>query len=101
MKHNKRPKLPRGLHFDPKSPNIFFNWRDGHGKQHGQSTHTADPAKALIFKLQFLERQRESLEEIECRSEDLSKLPIKQVSEMYFSWKAASNSKQTVGRERR
>jgi len=37
MKDKKRQRLPRGLHWDPKSQYISFNWRDSRGKQHGQS----------------------------------------------------------------
>jgi hypothetical protein len=32
VKNKKRPKLPRGLRWDPKSPYIFFSWRDQHGE---------------------------------------------------------------------
>jgi hypothetical protein len=28
MNHGKRPKLPRGLRWDPKSSYICFSWRD-------------------------------------------------------------------------
>jgi len=56
MKDKKRQRLPRGLHWDPKSQYISSNWRDSRGKQHGQSTHTTDPARALIFKLDFFEK---------------------------------------------
>jgi integrase len=100
VREQKRPKLPRGLHWDNKSPHIFFKWRDARGKQHGQGTNTDDPAKALIFKLQFLEEQRESQDQVEVR-EDLRKLPLKKVAEMYFGWKIANCAKSTIGRERR
>jgi hypothetical protein len=89
MKNRKRPKLSRGLYWDTKSSYIFFKWRDAHGKQHGQCTYTDEPAKALIYKLQFLEKQRETLEHQEIEAEDLGKLPLKKASEMYFNWKTA------------
>ncbi|HKF22081.1 MAG TPA: tyrosine-type recombinase/integrase [Candidatus Angelobacter sp.] len=54
-----------------------------------------------MFKLQFLERQSQNLDEIELDTEDLSHLPLGQVSEMYFKWKTANNSPLTVARERR
>ena len=101
MKDKKRQGLPRGLHWDRKSQYISFNWRDSRGKQHGQSTHTTDPAKALIFKLDFLEKQRESLDQIENVTENLSTLSLRQVSEMYFNWKRASNSANTISREQK
>lgn len=89
----KRPKLPRGLHWDPKSQFISFNGRDFLGKQHGQSTRLTDPAKALLFKLEFLEKQRQSLGEIEAKTQNT--LSLKEVSEMYFNCKQASNSVST------
>jgi integrase len=101
MKDRKRPKLPRGLHWDSKSPYIFFKWRDAHGKQRGQCTNTNEPAKAMIFKLQFLQQQRESLEHQEVQAEELGKLPLNKVSDMYFNWKTANGSKATIERERR
>lgn len=101
MKNRKWPKLPRGLYWDAKSPYIFFKWRDARGKQHGQCTSTDEPAKALIYKLQFLEKQRETLDQQEIGTEDLGKLPLKKVSEMYFNWKTANSSPPTVDRERR
>jgi integrase len=101
MKDKKRQRLPRGLHWDPKSQYISFNWRDSRGKQHGQSTHTTDPARALIFKLDFLKKQRASLDQIENATENLSTLNLRQVSEMYFNWKRASNSANTISREQK
>ena len=101
MKDKKRPKLPRGLHWAPKSQYISFNWRDSRGKQHGQSTHTTDPAEALIFKLDFLKKQRESLDQLENATENLGTLSLQRVSEMYFNWKRASSSANTICREQR
>jgi integrase len=102
MAKQKRPRLPRGLHWGLKSPFILFNWRDALGKQHHQSTGTNDPQEALLFKLNFLANREEKLEETEAdAAEDLGKLPLSNVSEMYFGWKTAKSSAATVERERR
>jgi integrase len=101
MTNRRRPRLPRGLHWDSKSPHIFFSWRDAQGKQHHQSTQETDPIQAQRFKLDFLERQRQNLDEIEYRTDDLTVMPLGQVSELYFKWKMANNSLLTVARERR
>jgi integrase len=102
MAKQRRPRLPRGLHWGPKSPYILFNWRDALGKQHHQSTGTTDPQEALLFKLKFLADREEKLEETEAEAaEDLGKLPLSKVSEMFFGWKAAKSSAATVERERR
>jgi integrase len=98
---NRRPKLPPSFHWDGRSPFIFFSWRDALGKQHHQSTKTDDPARALLFKLNFLKNREESLEETEAQAEDLGKLTLEKVSEMYFGWKSAKNSTATIERERR
>jgi hypothetical protein len=58
MKGTKRPKLPRGLRWRSNSPFIWFSWRDRRGKQHQQSTETADPAQALSNKLKFPAKQQ-------------------------------------------
>jgi integrase len=90
------------LHWGPQSPFILFNWRDALGKQHHQSTGTNDPQEALLFKLNFLANREEKLEETEAdAAEDLGKLPLSKVSEMYFGWKTAKSSAATVERERR
>ncbi|HEV2732626.1 MAG TPA: hypothetical protein VGV15_21550, partial [Terriglobales bacterium] len=102
MAQQKRPKLLRGLHWDRRSRFIFFNWRDALGKQHHRSTATTDPREALLFKLKFLANREEKLEETEAEAaEDLGKLPLSKVSEMYFGWKTAKSSTATVERERR
>lgn len=44
MKGTKRPKLPRGLRWRSNSPVIWFSGRDSRGKQHQQSTETANPS---------------------------------------------------------
>jgi hypothetical protein len=56
----KKPKLPRGLYWRNGSPHIYFSWRDSRRTQHQESAGTSDPAQALLFKLQFLERQIEN-----------------------------------------
>src|SRR5215470_15530037 len=102
MAQRKRAKLPPGLHWGRKTPFLLFNWRDSLGKQHHQSTGTADPQQALLFKVKFLADQEERLEETEAEAaEDLGKLPLSKVSEMYFGWKTAKSSAATVVRERR
>jgi len=102
MAKQKLPRLPRGLHWGAKSPYILFNWRDALGKQHHQSTGTTDPQEALLFKLKFLADREEKLEETEAEAaEDLGRLPVSKISEMYFGWKTAKSSVATIERERR
>jgi|SRR5579859_428874 len=101
MKDQKQPRLPRGLRWRRESQYIWFTWRNAEGVQRQKSTETTDPAKALSFKMNFLAGQQENREERESESADLSKLPLSQVSELYFEWKAASNSSLTIARERR
>jgi len=101
MKNKKRPRLPRGLRWRSESQYIWFTWRDAGGIQRQKSTETTDPAKALLFKMHFLTRQQENREECEPEGADLGKLPLSRVSDLYFEWKAASNSALTIARERR
>jgi hypothetical protein len=70
MEHGKRPTLPRGLRWDPRSPHICFSWRDERGRQHQQSTYTEDPAKALAYKQDFQKENRETINERRARTED-------------------------------
>jgi hypothetical protein len=78
MAQQRRPKLPRGLHWDGRSPFVFFNWRDALGKQRHQSTSKTDPQEALLFKLKFLAEREEKLEETEAdAAEDLGRVPIR------------------------
>ena len=101
MKGTKRPKLPRGLRWRSNSPFIWFSWRDGRGKQHQQSTETADPAQALSNKLKFLAKQQHEQEDFQTQANEMGKLPLERVAELYFNWKAASSSPRTIERERR
>ena len=101
MKHGKRPSLPRGLRWDPKSPYICFSWRDDRGRQHQQSTHTSDPAEALAFRQRFSQEKRDEIEEHRARAADQSRLPLATAARMYFDWKAATNSEGTIAREKR
>lgn len=101
MKDKKRPKLPRGLTWRPQSQYIWFVWYDANGKQHKKSTETADPARALLFKLRFLEEQGEKGRESTAESVDLTNESLERVSQLYFDWKLANNSTETVARERR
>lgn len=101
MEHGKRPTLPRGLRWDPRSPHICFSWRDERGRQHQQSTHTDDPAKALAFKQDFKKENRDAVEQRRARAADQSRLPLGEAARMYFGWKAATNRESTIARERR
>ena len=101
MNHGKRPKLPRGLRWDPKSSYICFSWRDVRGSQHQQSTHSADPAEAMAFKLNFLREKKDTAQERRVQSEDRSRLPLEKAAELYFNWKAADISPRTIAREKR
>jgi integrase len=101
MKGTKRPKLPRGLRWRSNSPFIWFSWRDTRGKQHQQSTETANPAEALSNKLKFLAKQEHEREDFKAQANEMGKLPLERVAELYFNWKAASSSPRTIQRERR
>jgi|GEM_PF-1017484 len=101
MKDCKRTKLPRGLRWKADSPFIWFSWRDARGKQHQKNTETDDPAKALAFKLEFLASEHEEIEETKTQAEDMGRLPLSRVAELYFEWKAASSAAVTIERERR
>ena len=100
MKDKKRAKLPRGLRWHSESRFIWFTWYDNQGRQHKKSTETSDPEKALLFKLRFLEQQ-EARKADEVESPDLTQSSLASVSELYFDWKLANNSPETVSRERR
>jgi len=101
MKGIKRPKLPRGLRWRSNSPFIWFSWRDSRGKQHQQSTETANPAEALSNKLKFLAKQEHERKDFKAQANEMGKLPLERVAELYFNWKAASSSPRTIERERR
>ena len=101
MKNGKRAKLPRGLRWKNDSPYIWFSWRDARGKQHQKNTETTDPAKALGIRLEFLASAQQEIEEIKTQSEDMGKLPLSRVADLYFEWKAASSAAVTIERERR
>jgi integrase len=101
MKNGKRPKLPRSLRWKSDSLFIWFSWRDARGKQHQKNTETTDPAKALGIKLEFLASEQQEIEQIKTQSEDMGKLPLSRVADLYFEWKAASSAAATIERERR
>lgn len=101
MKSTKRPTLPRGLRWDPRSPNIFFSWRDGRGRLHQKSTNSADPAEALAFKQRFQQEEHDAIEERRSRAADQSRLSLSTAAQMYFDWKAATNAVGTISREKR
>jgi len=88
------------LRWHSESQFIWFTWRDAEGRQHQKSTETIDPAKALIFKMQFLQEQgTRTTNHVE--STDLTNEPLDQVAKLYFDWKLANNSSDTVSRESR
>lgn len=95
MEHGKRPTLPRGLRWDPRSPHICFSWRDERGRQHQQSTQSDDPARALAFKHDFKKENPDAIEERRARAADKSRLPLGEAGRMYFGWKAATNREST------
>lgn len=99
MKDARCPKLPRGLCWRARSQYIWFVWYDAKGKQHRKSTESTDPARALAFKLRFLEEKKSKAEEPE--REDLTGAPLERVAHLYFDWKRANNSSETVAREQR
>ena len=101
MSNEKRPRLPRGLHWREDSPYIWFTWRDPRGKQHRQSTQTADPKDAALFRLQFLQKTEEHFEELTSPRASYGKLALRQVRELYFIQKATDHSPDTIARERR
>jgi hypothetical protein len=100
VKHKKRPTLPRGLRWHSESQFVWFTWRDAEGRQHQKSTETTDPAKALLFKMRFLEEQ-ETRRPNGVESTDLTNEPLERAAKLYFDWKLANNSSETVARERR
>jgi len=79
----------------------LVSWRDSRGKQHQQSTETANPAEALSNKLKFLAKQEHEREDFKAQANEMGKLPLERVAELYFNWKAASSSPRTIERERR
>jgi integrase len=100
VKDKKRPRLPSGLRWHPESSYIWFTWYDAQGKQHKKSTETTDPGRALLFKMRFLE-QRGTNKRSKAEPPDLSGLPLVRVAQLYFEWKLANNSHETVAREQR
>lgn len=100
MNCGQRPKFSRGVRGDPNSSYICFSWHDVRGCQHQQSTHTADPAEAMAFKLSFLREKNGPAQEGKLQSEDRSRLLLEKAAELYFNWKAADISPRTITRER-
>lgn len=101
MNSEKRPQLPRGLHWREDSPYIWFTWRDPRGKQHRQSTQTADPQDAALFRLQFMQKEEERCEELTSPRANYGKLPLNHVADLYFKQMAIDHSAGTIARERR
>ena len=101
MENKRRPKLPRGLRWHAGSQYIWFTWRDARGAQHQKSAETNVPAKALLFKLQFLEEQKQREEQPRVEGPNLKKECLSKVATLYFDWKGANNSATTIEREKR
>jgi integrase len=101
MNSEKRARLPRGLHWREDSPYIWFTWRDPRGKQHRQSTETADPQDAALFRLQFMKKTEERFEELTSPRASYGKLTLHQVADLYFKQKAIDHAAGTIARERR
>jgi integrase len=88
------------LRWHSESQYIWFIWYDADGRQRKKSTETTDPSKALLFKMRFLEQQ-ETRKQDGAEPPDLSNQPLARVADLYFEWKLANNSPETVSRERR
>jgi integrase len=102
VKGKKRPKLPPGLRWHSKSQFIWFIWYDARGRQHKKSTETTDPDKALLFKIRFLEEQEDREEgEGEPETPDMKNMSLERAAQLFFEWKLANNSAETVAREQR
>ena len=89
---NKKPRLPRGLHWKSDSPFIWFKWRDDRGKQR-QSTGTDDPVQAFAFRQEFIEKQQQKIE-VKCAPAEMGKWPLKKAAEEYLQ---LENGKQLRG----
>lgn len=59
------------------------------------------PAEALSNKLRFLAKREHEREDFKAQANEMGKLPLERVAELYFNWKAASSSPRTIERERR
>ena len=101
MRDKQRPKLPRGLRWKPDSPYIWFSWRDERGRQHQQSTSTADSDEAMVYRIRFLRENQGRVAERRVAALDQSQLPLAKAAELYFAWKAATNAPGTIAREKR
>jgi hypothetical protein len=103
VKDKKRPKLPPGLRWHAESQFIWFVWYDAQGGQHKKSTETTDPDKALLFKIRFLEEQKDQDEiaATEPETPDMRSMSLERAAQLYFEWKLANNSAETVAREQR
>jgi len=100
VKDKKRRKLPRGLCWHSESRFIWFTWRDADGRQHKKSTESSDPAEALLFKMRYLEEQ-ETRKANGREPVDLTNESLERAAQLYFDWKLANNSPETVSREHR
>ena len=85
MRDKKRPKLPRGLRWKPDSPYIWFSWRDERGRQHQQSTNTADSDEAMVYRIRFLRENQGRVAERRVAALDQSQLPLAKAAELFPS----------------
>jgi hypothetical protein len=51
--------------------------------------------------LRFLAKQEHEGEDFKAQANEMGKLPLERVAELYFNWKAASSSPRTIEREHR
>ena len=105
MKDKKRAKLPRGLRWHAESRFIWFTWYDDRGRQRKKSTESSDPEKALPFKIRFLKEREDRQEAMPAKPDaetpDMGNMPLERAARLYFEWKLANNSRETVAREQR
>lgn len=81
----KRPRLSYGLHWLTKSQYIWFTWYDAKGRQHKKSTESTDPDKALLFKIRFLEEQKERQEaKPDPETPDMRNISLERAAQLYF-----------------
>jgi len=67
----------------------------------GESTQTADPQDAALFRLQFMQNTEECFEELNSPLASYGKIPLCQVADVYFKQEAIDHADGTIARERR
>lgn len=99
---DKRPRLSNGLRWHTKSQFIWFTWYDAKGRQHKKSTESSDPDQALLFKIRFMEEQKDREEsKSDPETPGMRNMSLERAAQLYFEWKLANNSRETVAREQR